>query len=488
MKQSTLFAFVLSVVFAAVGSGTAQTLTLDEAIARTFASNPTLQAAYWAETAAEQERKAAIGLRAPEVGFSGAYLHLDRTVGIDLNNLKQPLGALLPNEALPTFGTLLEPLMQADWELPIQRRNFGFVGGYATLPIWMGGRINAANRAARLRADQRRTQTHAVRQTLLTQLVERYYGLALALQVVTVREAAVEGVRQHLRDALALESNGVIAHSERLYVEVKLSEAQRALEQARLEVVTLRRALETTLGEPTAQLQPVTALFVVDRIEPVSHFRALAEMANPTLQSLTLDQQLADEMLRLRRSDFLPEVVAGGGGVLFQQHLSGLVPRGVVGIGIRIKLFNGLNREYSYAAARATARQVGQLRTTAHDEITLLVDMRYNALLDSRNRFLSLDASLRFAENYLHTQQIAFREGVGRSTELIDAELELASIRVERLDAAYRFDCALAQLLETAGISDRFTTYLYDATGRSVHLEINPTNDAPRIDHTNTTE
>ena len=50
----------------------------------------------------------------------------------------------------------------------------------------------------------------------------------------------------------------------------------------------------------------------------------------------------------------------------------------------------------------------------------------------------------------------AFLEGMSSSTDLIDAELNLAGVRTERLQAAYNFDLLLAQLLEAAGISDEF--------------------------------
>ncbi len=468
MKRITLLALFGAVLCTPSERTTAQTLTLEEALVRTLTENPALQAARWAEEAADRERQAAIGLRAPEVGVTGSYLHLNRAVGIDLNHLKQPLSALLPSGSLPLVGELLEPLMQAEWSLPLQRRNFGSVVGYVTLPVWMGGRINAANRAARLNLAVARSEGRQTEQQLITELIERYYGLALAQRVAMVREEAVRAMQRHLEDALALEQNGVIAHADRLYVEVKRAEAQRALEQAELEIATLRRALSTTLGS-TMAVDPVTPLFVVDDLPSVAHFRALAEAANPQLDRLQLDRRLAEEGVRIRRADFLPEVVVGGAGVLFQDHLSELIPRGVVGVGVRIRLFNGLNREYRYAAAKAVVRRIEELQTKAGDEVTLLVEMRYNALVEARTRFGSLASSLRFAEEYRRMRQTAFREGVGGATELMDAEVELAAIRVERLEAAYRFVCALAQLLEAAGVSDTFTDYLTGGGG-AVHL------------------
>ena len=45
----------------------------------------------------------------------------------------------------------------------------------------------------------------------------------------------------------------------------------------------------------------------------------------------------------------------------------------------------------------------------------------------------------------------AFLEGMSSSSDLIDAELNLAGVRTERLQAAYNYDLLLARLLEAAG-------------------------------------
>ena len=53
-----------------------------------------------------------------------------------------------------------------------------------TVPIWMGGKINAANRAARINEKTAVAQGNQTRNALISELVERYFGLALATQVV----------------------------------------------------------------------------------------------------------------------------------------------------------------------------------------------------------------------------------------------------------------------------------------------------------------
>ena len=78
-----------------------------------------------------------------------------------------------------------------------------------------------------------------------------------------------------------------------------------------------------------------------------------------------------------------------------------------------------------------------------------------------------------FAEEYLRMKNEAFLEGMTSSSELIDAELNLAKVKTERMQAAYGYDVALAKLLEAAGMSDEFVHYARRADARPVTYDMN---------------
>lgn len=70
-----------------------------------------------------------------------------------------------------------------------------------------------------------------------------------------------------------------------------------------------------------------------------------------------------------------------------------------------------------------------------------------------------LDSSITQAQENLRLQELAFREGQATSLDVIDARLGLGGARVERAQAAYQYDIALAQLLEVSGQMDRFEEF-----------------------------
>ena len=482
MKKAVKIAFVAAAMVPALAlaQGERQMISLDEAIAVTLTENPAMKAAAYEERAAQQERRAAIGLRMPQINVTGAYAYMAKDIGFDFNDMKGPAkdlagkilgsGMITDPTIIQGIQGLLNPMMNADWFLKVQDQSLGFVGGEVTLPIWMGGKINAANRAAKINEKSAVEQGNQTRNALISELVERYFGLALATQVVEVRQQVVEGVRKHLQDAIALEKNGMIAQSERLYVAFKMAEAERELANAKLQAETIASALSNTLGREK-EWQPVTAMFILANVEELDYYQDLAQIRNPLLSQVSLKRQLAEEGIRAQRANFLPQVAAIGGGSFYNYQVAGLVPRWAVGVGVNIKIFDGLNREYKYSAAKQTARRVGELQNKAGKDISVLVEKLYNQLMNYRNQMTSIDASIAFAEEYLRMKNAAFLEGMSSSSDLIDAELNLAGIRTERLQAAYNYDLLLAQLLEAAGSSDEFPAYARRNDAQAIHYD-----------------
>ena len=479
MKKVTLVMLALAAVMQLPAQEQGRTLSLEEALEMTLSDNPAIRAAEFNRRAAQQERRAAIGLRMPQIGITGSYAYLGKDIEIDLNNMKAPVqnlagqilqSGMIPSDYIPSISQMLSGAMAASWALPLQDRSLGFVGGDVTVPLWMGGKINAANRAARINEQTARSQGIQQRNALVSELVERYYGLALAQQVVVVRQQVVDGVRKHLEDAAALEAQGMISRSEKLYVEFKMSEAERDLQNAQSQVETIAAALNSTIGR-TDDYLPVTAMFILERIEPLDHFRTLAAERNPLLDQVDQKRRLAYEGVRAQRSSFLPQVVAMGGMSFYDYQVSKVLPRCAVGVGVNFKLFDGLNREYKYSAAKQTVRRVEALQDKAGNDISVLVEKLYNQMENYRTQMASIEASLAFAEEYLKTKNAAFLEGMSSSTDLIDAELNLAKVKTERIEAAYRYDVSLAQLLEAAGISDEFTAYMRRQDARRITFE-----------------
>ncbi|MGL5318392.1 MAG: TolC family protein [Bacteroidales bacterium] len=476
-KRNQLLAVTL---FAAFGSyaqvdSTMQMISIDDALHMTLSSNPMMNAIKHEEEAAEKERKAALGLYFPQISLTGAYSLMSDDVSFDLNPVKEQLGevagALLPvlppNLQQPVAG-MLAGLQGKDLRMIIQEDNFGMVGASFKMPVFTGGKITAANKASRIKEKEAIAKGDQQKSALVSELVERYYGLALSKQVVQLRGRVVEGMKKHLSDAVALEENGMIARGERLHAQSFEADAMKEYNNAQLFDRTLNSALATTLNQQGASYLPVSSFFMVTDLEAIDYFKQLAVENNPLVRQVHLKEDLAKEGVRLHRSEYMPQVALMGMVDLYNHQLTHLAPKWIVGAGVKLNIFDGLHREHKYSAAKSTVKQAQAYGVKAQNDIQALVEKIYNSLQSSAQQIPSLNTSLEFAKEYLRIKEEAFREGSATSSEVVDARLHLAKIQTERLQAAYNYDTMLAKLLEACGQSERFIEYSQRANNLTI--------------------
>ena len=140
IKLKLLFLLVLITTFT-----NAQELTLKQAYDVMLSKNGEAKASNFEVKAMEEEHKATKGLRFPTVGVSGTYLHLDEDIAVDLNSQRNMIGGLL---SIPDPAAVL-----GDWNLTLQEKNLGFATADVAMPIFAGGKINAANKASEIKLD-----------------------------------------------------------------------------------------------------------------------------------------------------------------------------------------------------------------------------------------------------------------------------------------------------------------------------------------------
>lgn len=442
---------------------TERTLTIQEAIETSYRQNPIIEAQRLAGEAALFEKKSVWGLRLPRVSAAAAYTYMaDDIKAFDLNPQKDKALDFIGQLELPypIPPEVLQSIRGIDLSWTLQKQQFAVVGFTAVMPVYMGGKINAAVNVSKINIERSNVDAEKARIDLFAEVVERYYGLSLAQHVSEVRSEVAAGMQKHLHDAQKMEENGMIARTETLYAEMFFSKAQGEEQKARLQVGTVNKALATSLNQP-GQYLPVTALFIVDSLKPLTHYQERTKLNSPLLKQVELTQRLAKEGVRAARSSLLPEVALMGAYDAWNYQLTDLAPKWAVGAAVKLRIFDGLGSEHKHTAAKRQVQQVEAMQVKAENDLMTLVEQLYNTIKASAAEVHALQSSVAFAESYLEAKEKAFAEGMAPSSEVVDAQLNLAAIRTERLTAAYAFDVALAQLLALSGETEEYTAFPY---------------------------
>jgi outer membrane protein TolC len=490
IKQGTLvFLLILTQI-----NGFAQNpaaLTFGDAYERMNNNSHVLKRANFEISEKEAERKAAFGLHAPRVFVTANAVWMADPLTLDLSPVRDAINPLyevlgkygnfsgVPNPDPKTSGVMptlpdnvstqilrtkiqegQAKLNAAEWDKMIQEKQFAAVNANFIWPVYTGGKINAANKASAIYEEEAGLEKKQKQGELLSELATRYYGLVLAEQACKVREQVSEAMKKHLFDSQKLSEQGQIAKVEHLHAQVANSDAERELKKANREVTIVKRALQNTMAVgDSSDLTPASRLFILKNIEDENFFIAMALRNNPQLQQVDSKRELAATGVKLEKSNYLPTVALTGTYDLANKDLSPYVPDWMVGVGLKWSLFEGTSRYRNLQAAKFKEDQVEQAGLKAEEDIKTVIKKLHQQLGMQVEQLEELDKTLEFAQTYVESRDKAFHEGLSTSTELVDANLLLAKVKIERLQAMYNYDVTLATLVQVCGSPELFLEY-----------------------------
>lgn len=445
-----------------------QTLSLsfDDALRQMQQGNRSLKIADKGIETARAERDKLNALWYPSLQGAGTFVHLSEKVEV-----KQPLSQftdpakdfvhnIIPDDRFITG--ILDQIGAHTLVFPLAPRNLTSVGLTAEWVVFSGGKRIRAGKIGNTMIDiarENREQTDATQRTLLA---ESYFGLRLAREVVRVRQDTYNSLKRHYENALKLEAAGMIDKAGRLFAQVNMDEAQRALEASQKEVAVVQSALRTLLNlEDTSSIQPTSPLFINEKLPAKEEFMQAMRTENYVVNQLQLQSHIAKQQLRIDQSGYMPDIAVFGKQTLYSHGIqSNLVPRTMVGVGFTWNLFDGLAREKRIRQSKLAQQTLALGQEKAKDDLGVGIDKLYSQLEKAQDNVRALNTTIELSEELVRIRKKSFAEGMATSTEVVDAETMLATVRVARLAAYYEYDVALMNLLALCGTPEHFEKYL----------------------------
>lgn len=434
--------------------------------------------------AARDQAEALKALALPRVHLDVQGLRYQKTVNVSLGNLRERAqsaagdvlggiaGAGVPGVPGAAVGPVIDRVEAAlpDMFAPIpdtigvqSRRSLLHATLSTVVPLYTGGAIDASQAAARSGAQAAQAQTDSVREGLRFALARAYFAQVLTTQTLQVARETLAGFEQHLSNTRAMQAQGQLSQARVLQVVVARDSAQRAVDRAEGEhaaaVQTLQHLLRS--AQPIA---PTNALFVHSApLAPVERFLDAAQDQHPLLRQNRALEEAARQGAAVAAAARRPTAYAFGSVNLNRRRELITEPDWIVGIGMRYTLWPQADSGSREAAALARQEAAEAATRETWTQIQTGIHQSWQTTEAARREFLSLASSIAAAQESLRGQEIAFREGVGTASELIDARNALAQARTERAAAAYKYDLALASLLLASGQGASFEDYLLRA-------------------------
>lgn len=234
-----LFIGIIAISPTKAQDSTQQTLimTFDQALEIARQNSHSIKQTHYLQQEKQQLSKASKGLYMPHVGVTASYMVMSDDLTLDLTPVRDAITPLysalgnygvfagVPNpdpatsQAMPVlpqnisteairgkFQEGLAEIQSAEWDRMIQKKEFGTVAATMMWPLYAGGKIHAANKAAGLELQEAEETMRQKEGELMSELVERYFGLSLADAALTFRYRDAPSKSVHRRPTPTIHS------------------------------------------------------------------------------------------------------------------------------------------------------------------------------------------------------------------------------------------------------------------------------------------
>ena len=403
------------------------------------------------------QRKQAQAAYKPSIDFAGTYMHMGRNVSlVDIDNITptQFLNPATGNydfviDAAAGIGISIEGskvnavTQKVKDALTFDTHNIFAAGVLVTQPIYMGGKIKALNQITKY-AEEIAQLLHDRKAEDVIYGVDQAYWLVVSLKAKEkLAESYLQLVTNLDNDVKKMLEQGVTTRAVLLSVDVKVNEANVALTKVRNGLVLSRMALAQLCGEP---LDEPMILADEGRTDlDVALYPSHIDMAQVydrrnDFNALELGVKVYDEQAKVARSEMLPTVAAVGSVFATNPHVYNGFKKEfgfnyVIGAMVKIPIWHwgGLSNKYKAALVDAKIKRLEM--EEAKEKIELQVTQANFKYQEAYKTYEMTKANLAQADENLRVAQLAFREGMSTSDEVLTAQTAWLKAHSEKIDA-----------------------------------------------------
>ena len=476
--------FIIGIMASVAGcsfGASAEVYSLDSCRQMALTSNKEMMVKAEKVRQAQYTRKEAFAAYLPAFDFTGGYFFNQKKPSIFDSDQHPPIGTFDPPTPNYKYAPAVKPITQKPIVLPdgtpvpaqtalipkeameFDIHNVFFGAVTLTQPIFMGGKIVALNKLAKIGEEAAMELQRNEAQNVIY-AVDAAYWTVVSLKAKQELATSFVNLLDTLdRNVRLMVDQGVATRSDLLSVDVKLNEAKVDLLKVENGLSLSRMALAQICGLPVhadIHVEDEGTRQVDTQAEIATHYDMEQIYANrPDLNALELATKAAGAQKQVALSSMLPNIALIGAYSFstpnmfdgFKNKVAGAFSVGVVA---RVPLWHWGGNYNKYKAA-ATNETIMRLQLDdAKEKIDLQVSQAAYKAQEAVKTYLATESNLEKARENMRTATLGFREGVVTTDDVMAAQTAWLKANSENIDAMIDVqlcDVYLAKVLGTLG-------------------------------------
>ena len=334
-----------------------------------------------------------------------------------------------------------------------------------TIPLYKGGKIRAARRAAQAFRAFSEANLNAARQQVAFDTQRAFYAVLLSDELIRVTEAALKQAEAHLEQVNQLLKAGTASDYEALRARVQVANLKPAAITAKnngdIALLDLKRTVGMDLTAPLAIAGKLEAVVAeeVPVARSIDEAVAMALKGRPELIALDYQVDLQEDNVRIQAGDGRPSVTL----VNAYQNQAQVNDIGKLGtdkfvqsynsrLVVDFPLFDGLKSRGGVAQARSDFRAATYSKQQRQKQIELEARQSFLRVQEALNRLDAQKETVTLADRGLQIAEVRYRTGVATQLEVFDAQVVLTQAQTSHAQALNDYAVATAGLRKALGV------------------------------------
>lgn len=384
-------------------------------------------------------------LKIAQQEFQAAQADYRQSNALFLPSITASHTAISTTNPLMAFGSKLnqEILTQADFN-PALLNNPARTQNFATKIEILQPLINVdglyGRQAAKAKMQAHQLQTERSKEYLELEVNKAFMQLQLAYQAVNVLNKANTTVQANLQLVNNYFKQGLLQKTDLLSVQVRVNEIKNQLQYAKSNIQNASDYLAFLLNEDTknAVFKPVEAL---ENSIVVSPINLNLPLDRKDIQAMDQSVKAYEKMAQSSQMNFLPRLNAFGSYELYDKNFLGMGASGyLIGAQLSWTVFDGYKAIGKMEKAKADLQKSTIENQQYKAQSQLELNKTNRQLLDAENKVNLAKLAFEQSEEAFRIRNNRFKQGLEKTTDLLQAETQMAQKELEHLQAVFDYN------------------------------------------------